>query len=172
MITFIVICAIVFIVIVISLNFQNIKSKFVKKEKQPKQTTEKKDVIPKNDTNISYDESEFLKKNNLNHEKEQNDDSQYVVQSFLEANEEELQELESKKKQGGGRLKGAIKSIDNIDVQVEDVDFDEDNFDEDDFGESLIDFDNSKPQISKQIQNLPPEIKAILISDVLKKKDD
>lgn len=172
MTAFIIICVVVFVVIVICINFQKIKGLFAKKDKAPKQKEEKpkKSESSSEDTGLSYVEEDYSSKKVDNIKREKlNNNVKYEVEDFVKANEQELKELEAKKENKGGRLHGAIKSIDNIDVEVEDLEDEEDGDDSsDDF--SLL--EDEKPSISKQIQNLPPELKALIISDVLKKKDD
>ncbi len=175
MTAFIIICVVVFVIVVICLNFQRIKNLFAKKDKTPKEKEEKPKKIEKSskDTGLSYVEEDYSSKkvDNIKRETKSNN-VKYEVEDFVKATEQELKELEAKKENKGGRLHGAIKSIDNIDVVVEDLK-DEDDFDSD---ENFDDFDmfedNSNKSISKQIQNLPPELKALIVSDVLKRKDD
>ena len=172
MTAFIIICVIVFVVVVICLNFQKIKGLFAKKNNKPKEKEEKpkKAETSSNDIGLSYVEEDYSSKKVDNIKREQsNNNIKYEVYDFVNANEQELKELESKKENKGGRLHGAIKSIENIDVEVEDLQDEEETVDSsvDDF----MLFENEKPSISKQIQDLPPELKALLISDVLKKKD-
>ena len=88
-------------------------------------------------------------------------EEQVNAEPFIVADENELKELESKSKRSGGRRSGDIKSISNIEVNVEELDDDTEQNTE-----------TKKNTIAEQIKNLPPEIKALILSDLFDKKDE
>ena len=164
MIAFIIICVVVFIVIVISLNFQNIKGWFSKgpKDKPQKEAKPIQPIEP--DLNYSEPEPQEKKVDSLKREEEI---PVYTEESFVKATETELDELSNKKK-SGGRLNGDIKSVNEIKVEVENVG--DETSEEDELDEIIR--KKRASSISDQIKNLPPELKALLVSDVLKRKDE
>ena len=156
MIALIIICVVVFLFVVLLFNYQNIISA-IKKRKQPKDETKQK-PITKKDNGVIIGEDIFLKKvDNLKKEPEE----QVNAEPFIVADENELKELESKSKRSGGRRSGDIKSISNIEVNVEELDDDTEQNTE-----------TKKNTIAEQIKNLPPEIKALILSDLFDKKDE
>lgn len=171
MVAFIIICVVVFVAAIFALNYQKIKSaisnkmpkiKNKKQEKKPKETPKPEKKI---DEGLSYEDYTAKKIDNLSHE-----ETNVTVEPFVVASEDDIAELEAKTKKQGGRLSGDVKSVDNIDVNVEDL---EDSLTDDDVDAIRnYGFEGfSQPSISEQIKNLPPEIKAILISDILRRKD-
>ncbi len=159
---FILICVLVFIVIVISLNFQSIKAFFSKNKEKTKDKPEKP---VKKESDFTYEEPAYEKKvDSLNRVE---NTPKYEGEAFVLATDTELKELENKKK-SGGRLNGDIKSVQDIKVEVENIN---EEVDED---EEIEEFLRKKKtaSISDQIKSLPPELKALLVSDVLKRKDD
>ncbi len=156
MIALIIICVVVFLFVVLLFNYQNIISA-IKKRKQPKDETKQK-PITKKDNGVIIGEDIFLKKvDNLKKQPEE----QVNAEPFIVADENELKELESKSKRSGGRRSGDIKSISNIEVNVEELDDDTEQNTE-----------TKKNTIAEQIKNLPPEIKALILSDLFDKKDE
>lgn len=185
--TIIISIAVVFVVVVVLFNFDKVKSSF-KSSPKPKIQKEKKIDYDKkvSKSALNYDEKDFNKKkvDNLNHE----DDG---GMPFVMANEEELKELTSKPKNEGGRLRGAIvrDDLSRNEVQVEDLgeyeesdawdgdnmdsnEIDDAQADEDDLFAFLDDDYESEKSISEQIKSLPPEIKALLLTNVLDKRDE
>ena len=154
MVAIIIICVVVFILVVLLFNYRTI----VDKIKSKKQSKKEKDVEKPKKEKVTFTE-DLVKKNtdNLKCPIEE----EYTVEPFVMADEDELKELESKSKASGGRRSGDIKTISNIDVEVEELDDDEDY---------TPTFDK-KNTIADQIKNLSPEIKALLLSDLLDKKD-
>ena len=156
MIALIIICVVVFLFVVLLFNYQNIISA-IKKRKQPKDETKQK-PITKKDNGVIIGEDIFLKKvDNLKKQPEE----QVNAEPFIVADENELKERESKSKRSGGRRSGDIKSISNIEVNVEELDDDTEQNTE-----------TKKNTIAEQIKNLPPEIKALILSDLFDKKDE
>ena len=156
MIALIIICVVVFLFVVLLFNYQNIISA-IKKRKQPKDETKQK-PITKKDNGVIIGEDIFLKKvDNLKKQPEE----QVNAEPFIVADENELKELESKSKRSGGRRSGDIKSVSNIEVNVEELDDDTEQNSE-----------TKKNTIAEQIKNLPPEIKALILSDLFDKKDE
>ena len=156
MIALIIICVVVFLFVVLLFNYQNIISA-IKKRKQPKDETKQK-PITKKDNGVIIGEDIFLKKvDNLKKQPVE----QVNAEPFIVADENELKELESKSKRSGGRRSGDIKSISNIEVNVEELD---DNIEQN--------TETKKNTIAEQIKNLPPEIKALILSDLFDKKDE
>lgn len=173
MVTFIIICVVVFIVIVIFMNYQKILGYLKKFNKKTDNTKPKKEESKKQEaSNFIYEEEDSTYKKEDTSKK---DNPQVIVESFVTANEKELAELEADSKKNAGRKAGNIKSIDNIEVKVEDLEDEEElDLQEEDLFEleemGLI--DRRQSSISEQIKNLPPEIKALLISNLLARKDD
>ena len=156
MIALIIICVVVFLFVVLLFNYQNIISA-IKKRKQSKDETKQKPSTKK-DKGVVIGEDIFLKKvDNLKKQPEE----QVNAEPFIVADENELKELESKSKRSGGRRSGDIKSISNIEVNVEELDDDTEQNTE-----------TKKNTIAEQIKNLPPEIKALILSDLFDKKDE
>ncbi len=154
MVAIIIICVVVFILVVLLFNYRTI----VDKIKSKKQSKKEKDVEKPKKEKVTFTE-DLVKKNTDNLKRPI--EEEYTVEPFVMADEDELKELESKSKASGGRRSGDIKTISNIDVEVEELDDDEDY---------TPTFDK-KNTIADQIKNLPPEIKALLLSDLLDKKD-
>ena len=176
MIAYIIVCVIIFIVIVISFNYQSIKSKIklpkkskkTSDNKQPKAEEQKKE--DKKESNISYEESEYAPKVVVD-DLDRDDDT--IAEPFIKANEEEIKELENKPKNKAGRLRGDIPSVKSEEVKVEylgEYDENEGFYDSDDFYK-YDNYENSS-SISEEIKNLPPEIKAMLLGNILNKKDE
>ena len=166
MVAYIIISVVVFLVVVVSFNFHSIMGLFKgKKNKEPDAPKES----AKNYT-LNYDEPPIVEEkdvkiDNLNHEP-----VAYTEEAFVKATPDELSELENSKKQGGGRLKGIIKSVDNIKVEVENV---KGNYEtEEDLDDFIMSKKSQASVIADQIKDLSPEMKALIISDVLKRKDE
>lgn len=192
MVVFIIIVVILFAVFVVSLNMDKIRKKLDSgKTKQPK-VKEEKPKKDKYEDSMTYSEYQPVKVDNLN---DKIDNAEVVVESFVKLNEDEEQELEKKSKNKGGRLKGDVKSATIERVEVEDLgEYDENAESEVDFNEYLEDLDDvteledddffseedefflerkdTRPAISQEIQNLSPELKALLIDNVLSKRED
>ena len=163
---FIFICVFVFIVIVISLNFQSIKGFFSKSKVKEKVDNKPEKPIVKKDPDFTYEEPVVQKKvDSLSRVEEST--PKYEGEPFIVATDNELKELENKKN-SGGRLNGDIKSVQDIKVEVENITSD---LEEDEEIEELL-RKRRTASISDQIKSLPPELKALLVSDVLKRKDD
>lgn len=157
MVWIIVICIVVFIFVVLLFNYQNIVDKIKSKRNSKKPKEEKPAKSSKNDS-INMGEDLVQKKvDELKHKPVE----EVTVEPFVMADESELKELEAKSSHSGGRRSGDIKTISNIDVQVEELDD----------GEQIQTTSTSKNTVAEQIKNLPPEIKALLLSDLLDKKE-
>ena len=169
MIAYIIISVIVFLIVIVSFNFDKIKGLF--KKKKDKDTQEPRQ--PKKDYSMDYEEpkrEKRIKVDDLRHDKEP---VEYTEESFVKATESELKELDNSKKQSGGRLKGGLKSVDNIKVEVEDVKGNDEQLDDDDDIDEFILKKKSQGEVlADQIKNLSPEMKALIISDLLKRKDE
>ena len=88
-----------------------------------------------------------------------------ALENMPEENSYDIEkELEAKSHRSGGRRSGDIKSISNIDVQVEELE--DDNKEED-----YLNTQTKTNTVANQIKNLPPEIKALLLSNIFDKKD-
>ncbi len=178
MIAYVVVCVIIFFVIVISFNYQTIKSKIKlpkKSKKEPKKEVKKEESETKKEekkeSNLSYAESEYAPKVVVDDLDREDDE-----QSFVKANDDELKELENKPKNKAGRLRGDIVSSKGEEVKVEDLgEYDENesffDVENSEYIDSLIN-DEKDSSISEEIKKLPPEIKAMLLGNVLNKKDD
>ncbi len=116
-------------------------------------------TVKQENPDISFGEDLVEKK--IEEQNNKQSDEKLTVEPFIIADESELKELEAKSHGSGGRRSGDIKTISNIDVQVEDL---EDQ-------EQLVQTDNKKQTIADQIKNLPPEVKALILSNIFDKKD-
>ena len=154
MVAIIIICVVVFILVVLLFNYRTI----VDKIKSKKQSKKEKDVEKPKKEKVTFTE-DLVKKNTDNLKRPI--EEEYTVEPFVMADEDELKELESKSKASGGRRSGDIKTISNIDVEVEGL------VDDEDYTPTF----DKKNTIADQIKNLSPEIKALLLSDLLDKKD-
>lgn len=186
MIIYIIVCIVVFAFIVVALNFESIKGKIKelfksKKDKtpsekiEPVQVKEKKTINP----NLSYDENEnkVVIDNIKRIEPEKQEKSEKEIQStpFLVLKENEEDELENKNDKGG-RKKEKVEKTSNLEVEVEDLGEFEvaepDSLADDVAVEEFNDYDldDDKVNLKEEIKNMSPEMKAILIGDILKKK--
>ncbi len=158
MIAIIIICVVVFLIVVLLFNYQRIVDA-IKKKRQSKGSVQEKPA-KKDDNGVALGEDLFQKKvDDLKKEPAE----QVEGEPFVVASEDELKELESKSKRSGGRRSGDIKTISNIEVKVEDLD------DDDEIEQQV---DTQKNTIAQQIKSLPPEIKALILSDLFDKKDE
>lgn len=168
------------------------------KEEKPKQ----KEQTPSNPNfsyNEYKPEEEKVKKDNL-HTKKGKESSEVAYTTLKEEIAKEKAEIkaketgegEDKTRQGrlvkGGRKSGTVKSIDVAPVEVEDLgDYDENaGFDDEDtsnVNQSANDFDigeddydlfnfSENKSIGQEIRDLSPELKTLLIDNVLSKKTD
>ena len=158
MIAIIIICIVVFLIVVLLFNYQKIVEA-IKKKRQSKDSVQEKPA-KKSDNGVALGE-DFVQKKVDDLKKEPTE--QVQGEPFVVASEDELKELESKSKRSGGRRSGDIKSISNIEVNVEDLD------DDDEIEQQV---DTQKNTIAQQIKSLPPEIKALILSDLFDKKDE
>ena len=176
MVPFIIICVVAFLFVVLAINWQKIKGNLQKKpkdEKTPKQPKMDYDKVP-NKQNIGYDEKEFKKHetkkvDNLNREEE------IKSEPFVKINQSELDELSNKSNKSDIGRKH--RNNDNVSKKESFEDFYDDDFYDEDDDVNLNDLhDMYEPQetskISEEIKHLSPELKAILISNLLNKKDD
>ncbi len=156
MIWIIIICLVVFIFVVLLYNYQKIIDAIKNRKKSSKPKAEKPVKSSTNDS-INIGEDLVQKKiDELKHEPAE----EIIVKPFIVADEDELKELEAKSNHSGGRRSGDIKTISNIEVKVEDLD-----------DENPSQVSSTKENtVAEQIKNLPPEIKALLLSDFLDKK--
>ncbi len=160
MIPIIIICIVVFALVILLFNFRRIVDAIKNKKKSKQKPTEVKPV-KKNDDGVTMDEDLAQKKiDDLKNRPVEN----LTVEPFVVADENELKELEAKSHRSGGRRSGDIKSISNIDVQVEELE--DDNKEED-----YLNTQTKTNTVANQIKNLPPEIKALLLSNIFDKKD-
>lgn len=174
MVVFIIISVVLFAIMVILINFDKVKKILPKKKSKKKTETSKPEKKEKYADNMSYSEYQPVKVDNLKN------DETFEVSTLDELNEQEEKEKQSqtKSKSKGGRLKGDIKSVEIERVEVEDLgEYDENaGFDDADDNDKIIkDFDNFGPpnkSISQEIKELSPQLKALLIDNVLKRKDD
>ena len=160
MIPIIIICIVVFALVILLFNFRRIVDAIKNNKKSKQKPTEVKSV-KKNDDGVTMDEDLAQKKiDDLKNRPVEN----LTVEPFVVADENELKELEAKSHRSGGRRSGDIKSISNIDVQVEELE--DDNKEED-----YLNTQTKTNTVANQIKNLPPEIKALLLSNIFDKKD-
>ena len=173
MVIFIIICVVAFLFVVLLVNYPKIKNAI--KNRPPKIKVEKQKKDPDKTAkkeNLSYDEKVFkekidtIKVDNLDRDK-------LEEKPFVNISEEELKELENKTQKGTGRkYKQPEKKEENKPVYP-DYYYDDDDYEEDDFDDLHDMYDtNEASEVAEEIKNLSPELKAILISNVLKKKDD
>lgn len=156
MIAIIIICIVVFLIVVLLFNYQKIVEA-IKKKRQSKDSVQEKPA-KKSDNGVVMGEDLVQKKvDDLKKEPTE----QVQGEPFIVASEDELKELESKSKRSGGRRSGDIKTISNIEVNVEDLDEPTEQT-----------TDTQKNTIAQQIKSLPPEIKALILSDLFDKKDE
>lgn len=176
------IVAVVFLFFVFALNPDKIKS-VISKPLKRKPMEEKEQKPKKKEPEFTYSEYEPVKVDNLG---EANDnDVPYTTlaqENETEKNEEEAKENKVAK---GGRKTGDVKAKDIEMVTVEDLgEYDENadsevdptleqTIDEDEQNDDyqIFDFDQSQ-SIGEEIRNLSPELKVLLIDNVLNKKDD
>ena len=168
MIAYIIISVVVFLVVVVSFNFDKIKGLFKKKKNKDPQVPKPS----KKEYSMSYEEPKKEKKIKVDDLKHDQEPVQYTEESFVKATESELEELDNSKKQSGGRLKGGLKSVDNIKVEVEDVKGNDEELDDEDLDDYILRKKSQGEVLADQIKNLSPEMKALIISDLLKRKDD
>lgn len=158
MVAIIIICIVVFLIVVLLFNYQKIVEA-IKKKRQSKDSAQEKPA-KKSDNGVIMGEDLVQKKvDDLKKEPAEKVEGE----PFVVASEDELKELESKSKRSGGRRSGDIKTISNIDVNVEELD------DDDEIEQQT---DTQKNTIAQQIKSLPPEIKALILSDLFDKKDE
>lgn len=180
MVVFIIIVVVIFAFMIISFNSEKIRKHL--RDKQPKESTPKPKPVKKDkyEDNMSYSEYQPIKVDSLG------DPDKYEVGSLNQLNEEEEKELVNKSKNKAGRLKGDIKPAEIKRVEVEDLgEYDENEgfFESDNMDEYVEDVDlaplyegfffpEQNKSISQEIKDLSPELKALLINNVLNKKDD
>ncbi len=168
------------------------------KEEKPKQ----KEQTPSNPNfsyNEYKPEEEKVKKDNLHTKKgQESSEAAYttlkeeIAKEKAEIKAKETGEGEDKTRQGrlvkGGRKSGTVKSTDIAPVEVEDLgEYDEnagfDNEDTSNVNQSANDFDigeddydlfniSENKSIGQEIRDLSPELKTLLIDNVLSKKTD
>ena len=168
---FIIVCVVAFLFVVLLVNYPKIKEAAKNKSKHSNTTKEKvdSDTVSKKE-NLSYDEKEFKQKmeasvvvDDLNHDK-------IKEQPFVDISESELVELEEKRASSGGRKYATEKPKSTTEEELYSSTYDEgfDNIDD------LHDMYDSVEQseISEEIKSLSPELKAILVSNILNKRDD
>ena len=168
MVYFIVICVVAFLFVILLVNFPKIKELFknrpkTTKIKQPK-VKEDPDIVPKKE-NISYDEKTFKQKFDEGLVVDNLDRDDLKVESFVNITEDEIKELDSKKQALGGRKTQQLSSNTTEQVEYPDLGTDDDDL------HDMYDFANES-EISEEIKNLSPELKAILISNLLNRRDD
>ena len=184
---FVIMVIVVFGIIVVSLNYDKIKTYISNKlsnrlPKVEKPKPEKKDSYQEK---MSYNEYQPVTVDNLG-----NPDEKYEVGTLATLNEQEAKELSNNTKGKAGRLRGDIESVKIDKVEVEDLGEYDENAGFDDVGSDLdndTEFDESyeeddddfffydtppKKTISQEIKDLSPQLKALLIDNVLSKKDD
>ncbi|MBO5885000.1 MAG: hypothetical protein J6Q51_04310 [Clostridia bacterium] len=175
---FIVVVVIMFAIMVISVNSEKIRKKL--RDKKPKESAPKPKPVKKEkyEDNMSYSEYQPVKVDDLG------DPDKYEFGTLQQLNEDEEKELTNKSKGKAGRLRGDIKSAKIEKVVVEDLgEYDEnEGFFESDSMDNLDDdedqlysgffFPDQNKSISQEIKNLSPELKALLINNVLDKKDE
>lgn len=175
---FIVFVVIIFAIMVISVNSEKIRKHL--RDRKPKESTPKPKPAKKEkyEDNMSYSEYKPpVKVDDLGNPDE------YEVGTLNQLDEMEEKELENKSKGKAGRLRGDIKSAEIQKVEVEDLgEYDENEgfFESDDMEDLEEDddlyggffFPEQNKSISQEIKDLSPELKALLINNVLDKKDE
>lgn len=171
---FIIICVVAFLFVVLLVNIPKIKEATKNRSKRSGTSKEKKqkvdsDTLSKKE-NLSYDEKEFKQKleenvvvDNLNHES-------IKEQSLVDISENEIVELEAKRPSSGGRKYNSEEYKSTTEEELYSSTFD-DEFDSIDDLHDMYD-STQQSEISEEIKNLSPELKAILISNLLNKRDD
>ena len=165
---FIIICVVAFLFVVLLVNFPKIKQAAGNKSKKTKEPKEKVDydTVPKKD-NLSYDEKEFKQKLEQNVVVDNLNRDDIKEQSFVNISESELVELEEKPESSGGRKYRKEQWTSNTEAELYN------SQSEDDYEELHDMFDiPEKTDISEEIKHLSPELKAILFSNILNKRDD
>ena len=176
------IVAVVFMFFVFALNPDKIKS-VISKPLNRKQKEEKVEKPKQKEPEFTYSEYEPVKVDNLG----EANDNDVPYTTLAQENETERNEEEAKgnKVAKGGRKTGDVKAKDIEMVTVEDLgEYDENadsdidptleqTFDEDEQNEDydMFDFDQQQ-SIGEEIRNLSPELKVLLIDNVLNKKGD
>ena len=184
---FIIMVILIFGIIVVSLNYDKIKAYISTKasKKTPKPEKPKPVETDKYKDKMSYSEYQPVVVDDLG-----NPDEKYEVGTLATLNEQEAKELSNNTKGKAGRLRGDIESVKIERVEVEDLGEYDENAGFDDVGSDLdndTEFDESyeeddddffffdtppKKTISQEIRDLSPQLKALLIDNVLSKKDD
>lgn len=165
---FIIICVVAFLFVVLLVNFPKIKEAAGNRSKKSKETKEKidYDTVPKKD-NLSYDEKEFKQKLETNVVVDDLNRDDIQEQPFVNISESELVELEEKKASSGGRKYSDTPKTYDTESTLYSSSFDDDVDDLHDMYETT-----EQSEISEEIKHLSPELKAILISNILNKRDD
>ena len=165
---FIIICVVAFLFVVLLVNFPKIKQALgnkSKKTKEPKQKTDH-DTVPKKD-NLSYDEKEFKQKLDENVVVDNLNRGDIKEQPFVNISESELEELEEKQESSGGRKYSNEQKVYDTESTLYSSTFEDDVDDLHDMYETT-----EQSELSEEIKHLSPELKAILISNILNKRDD
>lgn len=164
MLYFIIAILIVFVFVLILLNWQKIKAMLKPKIKESKKQKADADKTISNE-NFSHSEKDTpLYTDNLN-----------KGEPYIVATEAELNEL-SNPTESSGRIHSDKEPAEELEVKVEDLgNYDEDAYFDDDqefYAQEVFDLDVVENDIADQIKNLSPEMKALLLTSALNKKED